>query len=137
MMQRAFFGADAMSPTQALELAILGGAAILQRDDIGSIAPGKCADIIGVDFRRLPFAGGIHDPLAGLVLCEVDNVDLSIVNGIIRVANGQLLGVDVQSLVKSGNDHGALLVKRMEKRYNTSVTYPVWRRAYPFDELEE
>jgi cytosine/adenosine deaminase-related metal-dependent hydrolase len=134
MMQRAFFGADAMSPTQALELAILGGAAILQRDDIGSIAPGKCADIIGVDFRRLPFAGGIHDPLAGLVLCEVDNVDLSIVNGIIRVANGQLLGVDVADLTSHANRLARDLIQRTEQQFNVTLTNPIWRRAYPFDE---
>jgi len=137
MMQRAFFGAGAMSPTQALEVAILGGAAILQRDDIGVLAPGKAADIIGVDFRQLPFAGGVHDPLAGLVLCEVDNVDLSIVNGKIRVANGQLVGVDTAPLIEQGNKLGADLVRRMEKRYNTSVTAPVWRRAYPFDGLQD
>jgi len=134
MMQRAFFGADAMSPTQALELAILGGASILRRDDIGVLAPGKAADIIGVDFRQLPFAGGIHDPLAGLTLCEVDHVDLSIVNGIIRVAKGELIGVDLPSLVKQGNTHAANLVSRTERRYHTSFTTPVWRRAYPFDE---
>jgi cytosine/adenosine deaminase-related metal-dependent hydrolase len=133
MMQRAFFGADAMSPTQALELAILGGARILRRDDIGALAPGKAADIIGVDFRQLPMAGGIHDPLAGLILCEVDGVDLSIVNGVIRVAHGELVGVDLPSLIKQGNEQAANLVARAEKRYHTSFTTPVWRRAYPFD----
>jgi 8-oxoguanine deaminase len=137
MLQRAFFGAGAMSPTQALEIAILGGASVLRRDDIGSVAPGKAADIIGVDFRKLPFAGGIHDPVAGLVLCEVDQVDLSIVNGKIRVANGKLIGVDVQPLVKQANEHAASLVSRTEKRYNVSVTTPVWRRAYPFDDAIE
>jgi 8-oxoguanine deaminase len=135
MMQRAFFGADAMSPTQALEIAILGGASVLRRNDIGALAPGKAADIIGVDFRQLPFAGGIHDPLAGLVLCEVDRVDLSIVNGTIRVAHGELIGVDLPSLIRQGNEHAAHLVSRTEKRYATSFTAPVWRRAYPFDEV--
>ena len=134
MLQRAFFGADAMSPTQALEIAILGGASVLRRDDIGSVAPGKAADIVGVDFRKLPFAGGIHDPVAGLVLCEVDQVDLSIVNGKIRVANGKLIGVDVQPLVKQANAQAASLVSRTEKRYNVTLTTPVWRRAYPFDD---
>jgi cytosine/adenosine deaminase-related metal-dependent hydrolase len=136
LMQRAFFGADAMSPTQALELGILGGAQILQRDDIGVLAPGKAADLIGVDFNKLSFAGGVHDPLAGLILCEVDRVDLSIVNGEIRVQDGELLGVDLPALVRRGNELAVGLVNRTEKRFNLNVTRPVWRRAYPFDEME-
>ncbi len=135
MMQRAFFGADAMSPTQALEIAILGGASILRRNDIGVLAPGKVADLIGVDFRQLPLAGGLHDPLAGLVLCEVAQVDLSIVNGIVRVARGELVGVDVPALVRQGNERAGGLVSRAEKRYGLSFTAPIWRRAYPFDEI--
>lgn len=135
LMQRAFFGADAMSPSQALEIAILGGAMVLRRDEIGVISPGKAADIIGYDFRKLPFAGGVHDPLAGLILCETGHVDLSIVNGSLRVWRGALVGVDLESLTKRQNKLAVDLVKRVEKRYNISLTYPVWRRAYPYDPL--
>jgi cytosine/adenosine deaminase-related metal-dependent hydrolase len=136
LMQRAFFGADAMSPTQALEIAILGGAKVLGRDDIGVLAPGMAADIIGVDTRRITMAGGVHDQVAGLVLSDVPQVDLSIVNGITRVARGELLGVDLQSLIRKQNELAANLVARVEKRYNMSVTTPVWRRAYPYDPME-
>lgn len=135
LMQRVFFGADAMSPTQALEIAILGGAKVLGRNDIGVLAPGMAADIIGVDTRRITMAGGIHDPLAALVLSDVPQVDLSIVNGITRVARGELLGVDLQSLIRKQNELAVNLVARVEKRYNISVTTPVWRRAYPFDPM--
>ncbi|NPV76097.1 MAG: amidohydrolase family protein [Anaerolineae bacterium] len=133
LMQRAFFGADAISPTQALEIAILGGAMVLRRDDIGVLAPGKTADLIGVDLRKLSFAGGIHDPVAALIFCEVDKVDLSIVNGKIRVANGELIGVDLPSLIQRGNELAVNLVKRTEKRFGVALTNPVWRRAYPYD----
>ncbi len=136
LMQRAFFGADAMSPTQALEVAILGGAQILRRDDIGVLAPGKVADIIGVDTRKLSFAGGAHDPVAGLVLCEVDRVDLSIVNGNIRVVNGELVGTEVAELVRQSNERALNLVRRVERRYDIHVSGPVWRRSYPYDEMK-
>lgn len=133
LMQRAFFGADAMSPTQALEIAILGGTMILRRDDIGIIKPGMAADIIGVDFRKLPFAGGIHDPIAGLIFCEVDRVDLSIVNGDIRVAKGELIGIDLPALINQGNKLAIDIVRRMEKHNGYSISHPGWRRAYPYD----
>lgn len=135
LMQRAFFGADAMSPTQALEVAILGGAQILGRDEIGVLAPGMAADLIGVDTRRITMAGGVHDPVAGLVLSDVPKVDLSIVNGITRVARGELIGVDLETLIRKQNDLADKLVDRVEKRYNISVTTPVWRRAYPYDPM--
>jgi cytosine/adenosine deaminase-related metal-dependent hydrolase len=135
LMQRAFFGADAMSPTQALEVAILGGAKILRRDDIGVLAPGMAADIVGVDTRRLSFAGGIHDPVAGLILCDVDRVDLSIVNGAIRVERGELLGVDAAELIRCSNERARDLVRRTEAHYGINVSAPVWRRAYPYDEM--
>jgi 8-oxoguanine deaminase len=137
LMQRAFFGADAMSPTQALELATLGGAAVLRRDDIGVLAAGKMADLIGYDTRRLAFSGGLHDPLAGLVFCDAGHVDLSIVNGVVRVARGQLLDVDLGTLVRQNNQQAAALVARAEKRFGASFTHPVWRRAYPYDSMFE
>ena len=137
LLQRAFYGAEAISPTQALEIAILGGAMVLRRDDIGVLAPGKAADIIGVDLRKLPLAGGLHDPLAGLVLCDVQRVDLSIVDGKIRVARGELLGVDLMALIARGNALSEALVRRTEKHFNVSFTQPVWRRAYPYDCVKE
>jgi cytosine/adenosine deaminase-related metal-dependent hydrolase len=135
LLQRAFYGADALSPTQALELGVLGGAMVLRRNDIGVIAPGMAADIIGVDFRKLPFAGGIHDPIAGLVLCDVDQVDLTIVNGEVRVLNGELVGEDIPTLISQANQLGQSLVRRTEKRFNISISTPSWRRAYPYDAL--
>ena len=133
LLQRVFHGSDALSATQVLEIATLGGAKALRRDEIGVIAPGKAADIIGVDLRRLSFAGGWHDPLAALVLTESGQVDLSIVNGCIRVADGRLVGVDVPALIRQQNDHAAALVRRAERRYGTSYTRLAWRRAFPYD----
>ncbi len=133
LLQRSAFGADAISPTQALELAILGGANILRRDEIGVIAAGKAADIIGIDFNILPYAGGIHDPLAALILCETDHVDLSIVNGKILVERGQVIGLDMPTLIRKANQHAKALVKRTEKRYGVCLSQPQWRRAYSYD----
>ena len=134
LLQRVFHGAGELSATQALEIATLGGAMALGRDELGVIAPGKAADIIAVDLRRLSFAGGLHDPVAALVLTEAGHVDLSIINGRIRVADGRLVGVDVPALIRQQNDRAAALVQRAEKRYGTSYTRLAWRRAFPYDD---
>ena len=137
LLQRVHFGADALSPSQALELATLGSARVLGRDDIGALAPGMAADVIAINLNRLSFAGGLHDPVAALVLCDAGRVDLSIVNGRIRVEGGQLVDVDLAALIERQNRLAADLVRRTEKRYGVSLSTPVWRRAYPYDPMKE
>jgi len=53
---------------QSLELATIGGASVLGRDDIGSLEPGKRADFFTLDLNRIEFAGS-HDPVAAALLC--------------------------------------------------------------------
>jgi 8-oxoguanine deaminase len=62
-------GGAQMSARTALELATLGGAKLLGRDDIGSLEPGKCADFFTLDLDRIEYAGALHDPVAAAVLC--------------------------------------------------------------------
>jgi len=133
LLQRVKYGAEALSPTQALEIGILGGAQLLRRNDIGAIVPGKAADVIAVGLDKLPFAGGLHDPAAELVMCASGSVDLSIVNGRIRVLDGQLLDVDLSDLIQRQNSLAKKLVARTEKRYGIQMNAPVWRRAFPYD----
>jgi cytosine/adenosine deaminase-related metal-dependent hydrolase len=133
LLQRVRFGADALSPTQTLELSTLGGAKLLRRTDIGSLEIGKAADLIGINlFDKPAFAGGMHDPIAGMVMCEANQVDLSIVNGKIRVEKGKLVGLDLLELINRTNQIAHDLVKRTEKRYQINISEPAWRTAYPY-----
>jgi cytosine/adenosine deaminase-related metal-dependent hydrolase len=132
LLQRVHYGAEAMSPTQALELATLGSARLLGRDDLGSLAPGKAADLIAVRTDRLAFAGALHDPLAALVLCDFGGVDLSMVNGRLLVEGGALVGVDLPALVARQNRLAAALVARTEGRYGVSLASRAWRRSFEF-----
>ncbi len=111
LLQRVMGDPAAMSAREALRLATRGGAAVLGRDDLGQLAPGMCADIIGYRLDTLPFAGGaVHDPLAALVFCTPPQVDLSIINGVVRVDGGHLVDVDVPALVRRHNDIARALV---------------------------
>jgi cytosine/adenosine deaminase-related metal-dependent hydrolase len=111
LLQRVLGGPGAMGAREALGLATRGGAAVLGRDDIGQLAPGMCADLIGYRLDSLGLAGGaVHDPLAALAFCQPPGVSLSIINGAIRVRDGELLGVDVGALAARHNQIARALV---------------------------
>ncbi len=69
LLQRVGYGPDAMSARQALEVATLGGAKVLNRDDIGALKPGMAADIVTFRLDQIGYAGALHDPVAALVFC--------------------------------------------------------------------
>jgi cytosine/adenosine deaminase-related metal-dependent hydrolase len=92
-----------MTARQALELATLGGARVLGREDIGTLAPGKAADMIAIDLDRIEYAGALHDPVAALLLCTPVGVDHSWVGGEPLVVDRQVVGVDVPRLVSEHN----------------------------------
>lgn len=103
LLQRVGFGPDAMTARQALELATLGGAKVLGRDDIGALAPGMSADLVMFRLDQLAYAGALHDPVAALVFCTPSNVDCSIIHGRVVVKEGQLATVDLGPLVERHN----------------------------------
>ncbi|HEX9989819.1 MAG TPA: 8-oxoguanine deaminase [Chloroflexia bacterium] len=104
LLQRVGGDPAAMSAQDALWLATRGGAEVLGRDDIGYLAPGMAADFIGYRLDTLGLAGGaVHDPLASIVFCQPPNVDLSVINGQVRVQEGRLVGVDLPPVVERHN----------------------------------
>ena len=103
LLQRVTKGADALSAREVIEMATLGGAAVLGRDDIGALAPGMAADMIGLDLNRLELAGAQSDPLASLIFCTPSTVDFSVIDGPVVTANGALVDVDLASLIVRHN----------------------------------
>lgn len=103
--------ASAMTARTALEIATLGGAKVLGRDDIGSIAPGMAADLIAIDLDRPTLAGAMHDPVAALVFCQVDAVDYSFINGRRVVDRGNLTTAELPVLREQVNHLAAAMVR--------------------------
>jgi cytosine/adenosine deaminase-related metal-dependent hydrolase len=128
LFQRAAQRADTMTATQALELATLGGARVLDRDDIGVLAVGKAADVVGFDLNTIDFAGALHDPVAALVFCTPARVDFSIVDGRTVVRDGRPVGIDLESLITRHNRLAGEIVSRTESRHGRSFSDRVWHR---------
>ena len=103
LLARVGFGPDAMTAREALEIGTLGGARVLNRDDIGALAPDMAADFVAFDLRTIGFAGGLHDPVAALVFCAPGSVAYSIINGNIVVKEGRLATVDLPMLIETQN----------------------------------
>ena len=112
LLQRVAHGPGALTAQQALEMATLGGARVLGRDDIGSLAPGQAADFIAFDLNRLDYAGALHDPLAALVFCTPQRVALSVINGKVVVEDGELKTVDLGPVIERHNQISRRMVER-------------------------
>jgi len=110
LLQRVSGNPAGLLAREALSLATTGGAQVLGRDDIGQLAPGKAADLIGFRLKRIDFAGALHDPLAALIFCAPQRVDLSIINGKTVVEDGNLLTVDMGPVIERHNHIARQLV---------------------------
>jgi 8-oxoguanine deaminase len=83
---------------------------VLNRDDIGVLAPGMSADLVTVPLDEIGLAGAGHDPLAALFFCHVPRVRHNIVNGRFVVRDGELATVDLPRLLERHNRLAAQLV---------------------------
>jgi cytosine/adenosine deaminase-related metal-dependent hydrolase len=96
-------GPSALTAREVLEIATRGGAKVLNRDDIGVIAPGMAADIVTVPLDEIGMTGAQHDPLAALFFCHVPRVQHSIVHGKVVVRDGRLTTLELPRLIERHN----------------------------------
>ncbi len=97
---------NAMDPTvmpayQALYMATRGGAQALNLDQqIGSIEPGKCADLIMFDLNK-PHLRPLHDIVAHLVYsARAEDISMVMVNGQKLVQDNELTLMDIDSILE-------------------------------------
>jgi cytosine/adenosine deaminase-related metal-dependent hydrolase len=94
LMNRLRTGADSFSVRDGLRIATIGGARVLGREDeIGSLEPGKLADIAVWRIDGVEHAG-ILDPVAALGLGAMPPVGRLFVNGRVIVEDGMLTTAD-------------------------------------------
>lgn len=114
LVHRQNSSAQAPSGYDLLKVTAGGGAAILGRNDIGSLEVGKAADLFLLRTNRLDFVGTQFDPASLLGTVGINRpVDYTIVNGCIVVENGQLLTIDEEAVAAKANDLVTSLVSNL------------------------
>jgi cytosine/adenosine deaminase-related metal-dependent hydrolase len=109
LLARVGAGPGALSARQALELATLGGAAVLGRRDLGALEVGKAADVAVFAVDGLSFAGH-HDAVAALLFCRPPAARDVIVNGRVVVRDGELRTADAAALAAVQRRHAVALL---------------------------
>jgi cytosine/adenosine deaminase-related metal-dependent hydrolase len=99
LLARVNGGPNALDARSAWRLATSGGAECLGRNDCGTLAPGKCADVALFRVDDLAHAG-IADPLAGLALAPPARASAVVVNGRVVVRDGRLLTGDEDQIAR-------------------------------------
>ncbi|MBV9190118.1 MAG: 8-oxoguanine deaminase [Betaproteobacteria bacterium] len=104
--------ADRMPAREALELATVGGASMLGRNDIGSLEEGKAADLVAFRVDGLQHAGAQGDIVAGLLTCAPASAWLSIINGRVVVESGAIVGLDTGALAERHNAASGSMLRK-------------------------
>ncbi len=98
-----------MTAREALEIATLGGARVLGRDDIGALEAGKCADFFTIDLNTVDYAGALNDPVAATLFCAPQKAKYTVINGWIVVEDGRVVTVDMQPVIQAHNRFSLML----------------------------
>jgi cytosine/adenosine deaminase-related metal-dependent hydrolase len=113
LVARAGMDPTGLSAREALRIATRGGARCLGRDDeIGSLEPGKRADVALFEATGLAYAGADADPVAALAFCAPQRVRDLFVEGRRVVAGGRLTGADEERIAAEGHRVARRIMER-------------------------
>jgi 5-methylthioadenosine/S-adenosylhomocysteine deaminase len=125
--------ADAITAHQVVRMATIDGARALGLEElVGSIAPGKRADLLLLD-GNTPELAAIHDPWQQVVYCATGRCVASVwVDGRECVRDGRLVDVDVRELAGEARTLArALAVRAGLSRESAYATEAGTQRAVP------
>jgi cytosine/adenosine deaminase-related metal-dependent hydrolase len=106
-----------LTPEDILYISTAGGAKVLGRIDIGHLAPGMMADFVILNWSKLSYAGGKHDPVAAIVLSgDARMIDHVFVNGKQVVTHGSLSELNEEKTAEYINHCSMKLFARYRNR---------------------
>jgi cytosine/adenosine deaminase-related metal-dependent hydrolase len=95
-------GPASMSARDALEIATLGSAGCLGRDDgeLGQLAPGAAGDLVCWPLEGIPFAGAISDPVEAWLRCGPVAARHTVVHGKVVVEDGAIVAPGAADMLR-------------------------------------
>ncbi|MDP7975948.1 MAG: amidohydrolase family protein [Thermoprotei archaeon] len=105
---------DVISPLDALVMASSAGAAAMMEKDLGSISPGKVADLISVDMRR-PGLMPMYNPTSVPLFATGSDVSDVIIDGKPVMLDGKVLTLDEQKIAEEVDEVYPEVQERLRK----------------------
>lgn len=107
-----------VSAYDMLKVATVNGAKTLGRSDLGSLEPGKAADLFMIDTEKLELAGALHDPKNMLARVGLTGpVWMTMINGKVVFKDGELQGIDEQKLAAEGEEVCSRVIRRPSEAF--------------------
>ena len=118
--------AKAIRVEQVLEMATINGAKALMIDHmVGSIEPGKRADIIVIDFNK-PHLKPFNNPLSHLVYSATGyDVKHTIIDGKLVMFNGKVLTLNEEEILKEADKAAYSLYERAGLCREPETIWPI------------
>ena len=115
--------ATALTAQSAFEMSTINGARAIGREhELGSLTPGKLADIVLVDFKR-PNTYPVHDVVSNLVYATNNsNVHTVFIGGQKVLEDGRILGMDEISVLDQAQERAERA--RSDLGLSTANTWP-------------
>jgi len=116
LLQRArLLDASVLPPAQVLRMATINGARGVGLDHlVGSLEPGKRADVIGLNLLGRAHSVALHDVVSQVVYTgSPSNVELAMVDGRILMRDGEVLSLDEHELLERAQAAGTAVVRRL------------------------
>ncbi len=113
-----------ISAWDVLEMATINGARALGlENELGSLEPGKKADITLIRLDE-PHIAPVHDPLGSIVYCaNASDVDTVIIDGKVVMAGRKMLVMDEEEIAVKAEETAEAILNRARERYGTKFPF--------------
>ncbi len=113
MLQRVKYGAEGLTAEESFTMGTINGAKMLDFEKVGKLKEGWLADIALFNVCKLEYTGSLSDPLAALLFSGINHqAEYTIVNGVVVVEKGRLLGEEEEVIIKKGNEISKRLLQQ-------------------------
>jgi len=114
LLQKVLLEPESLPAKRVLRMATIDGARALGLDsEVGSLGPGKRADVIVVGLTRLHNSPTALELASTLVYSAVpDDVNTVIIDGKLVMRDRKLLTLDESEVIADANEQGKLLLQR-------------------------